>query len=139
MSFPDFLRCDWTVIKRDNLKPQQAITPIELWNMKTERFTSLSKSVKQPVLNLRYEDLLESQETILKQISEVLGTSSKSFRTIHQSTKKDGRTTEDFLNYYQREKWKTKLDRQTVETINRSLDLDLVSALGYEAQNPDAF
>jgi len=133
--FRSFLDCKWNTILMDNCGLKQFDSPIYLWNEKNKAYLELKNQVNKPVINLRYEDLIENPEKIMHMISKETGTTFKGghqFQNISTSSKGDQKTFTDYQTYYLEEQWKEKIGASEIDFINQRLDFELVEAFGYQ-------
>ena len=129
MGFEAFLDRPWQIHQRDAVA-ERPLNPIQLWNVKVRSYLDFSDQRK---ILVRFEDLLENPEHWVAQIAHQFDAkpTQQYFTNITPSTKTDGRRYDDYRDYYRHERWKEKLNTQLVERINRDLDQDLLTRLGY--------
>lgn len=110
------------------------INPVELWNKKNHGFLYLEKMVKYYHL-MRYEDLLDDPEGIIRSIAEKYGYKMPYFfKNIKNKLTHDNSFSKHKFHkeYYLEEKWKFKLSGREIEIINQYLDHALMKHLNYE-------
>lgn len=84
---------------------------------------------------MRYEDLLLSPLSELKSLKQEFHIPAKAgFPENYSASAKAGDSGLDssyYLDYYGKERWRDKLDRESIDYISRSLDKELMHTLGY--------
>lgn len=138
MSLEEFLEAEWQLAGRDNVD-QSVANPIELWNIKNSSYENLA--ARFPVLQLTYESLLCSPLETLKRIEDEfrLKRLNPELQNYEQSTKDSDRDATYYRDYYLKERWRSKLTRKAVETINQHLDHGLVDRFGYQVLDESEF
>lgn len=131
LSFEEFLVAPWPTTKRDGTA-KVVSSPVELWNLKNRSYLQLADGL--PVINLRYEDLLEHPEEWMNRIQTQFSLERRAveFQNYQQSTKDSDRDSQYYKDYYLKQRWRSKLSEEAITTINRLLDHDLRAAFGYE-------
>jgi hypothetical protein len=128
-SFGEFLRMAWPTVSRENAPPVYE-TPIHLWCDKVASYGKLDGL--RPTVHVRYEDILAHPDSVFEQIDRTLDIAISFDRKIlDEATKRDGKHFEDFRSYYLQERWREKLDAESVNFINRMLDPVVVASSGY--------
>lgn len=133
MAFDDFIISKWSTVQRDNLGWGKVLeSPTQLWNIKNRSYWQMEQSLGSKTL--RYEDILDSPERIVQQISSDFGFPMKKGQFVNRvtSTKEKDVDNEYYREYYLKELWKVKITSKQIETINRQLDSELMSILGYD-------
>lgn len=131
LSLEEFLVTPWQVAGRDNVQGPVS-NPVELWNIKNRSYDNLANRF--PVLQLTYEAVLCNPLQTLKQIEETfqLKRLNSELQNYERSTKDSDRDAAYYRDYYLNERWRSKLSRQAVQTINQHLDSELVTGFGYQ-------
>lgn len=139
VDFKTFLQQEWVTILRDNCRERSFASPIDLWNAKNQAYLDLPQTITQPVIHVRYEELLQDPLFFIDQLVAVGDTLAKKrevFDNPSYSTKGDNLSFEDYQAYYLHEEWRSLLDQEAICLINNRLDFPLVEALGYQKINP---
>lgn len=131
VTFDEFLRSPWPAIGRENsegLFPN----PMAIWVTKVASYQRLHDHG--PTAEVRYEDLLADPEAELRRIGRDLSLAPTfdRLRNVDRSTKKDGKSFDDYRHYYLGERWRAELTADQITFINEHLDADLVTRWGYE-------
>ncbi|MEZ6125912.1 MAG: hypothetical protein R3C49_22520 [Planctomycetaceae bacterium] len=128
--FEEFLQLPWRTTGRDNTS-RVVENPIQLWNLKNRSYLELRNRL--PVLNVRYEDLLDDPIRMLHQIADAfaLPVPASGFRNFEQSTKDSDRDAAWYRDYYLNERWRCKLSATAIQIINEQLDHDLMTSFHY--------
>lgn len=131
LSLTEFLTTPWQLAGRDNVD-QPVTNPIELWNIKNRSYENLASRF--PVLKLTYEALLCEPLQTLEDIEKKFGLQRREprLRNYEQSTKDSDRDAAYYRDYYLKERWRSKLNRQSIQIINQHLDSDLLTTFGYK-------
>ncbi len=127
-SFIDFLHRPWPPLKRDNYNGP-FINPVDMWNKKNAAYLDLNRHF--PCANLRYEDLLKDPEREIRAVAGICRVPMQRFHNITQSTKEKDKNYDFYRQYYLEQKWKTQLDRTSIEFINRYADRGLMRRFNY--------
>ena len=129
--FETFLVTPWKSVDRENISGDIS-SPVELWNIKNASYIQLAK--KLPVLTLKFEDLLDDPEQVLKLISERFSWSWKveQFINYDQSTKESSKDSEFYRDYYLNGKWKEELSARSISIINKRLDDNVMNYFNYQ-------
>jgi hypothetical protein len=129
--FEEFLNSTWKTVGRENA-PYNFRDPIDVWNHKNAAYISLKKHHR--TINIKYENLLQDPESILKEISDTVSCNWKStkFLNIYHSTKDQGKDYAFYRNYYLEEQWKTHLRDPEIQIINQRLDSEVMGYFGYK-------
>lgn len=137
LTFEEFLMAPWPTTRRDGTA-EVLSGPVELWNIKNRSYQQLGDRL--PVINLRYEDLLEQPEEWLNRIQTQFGLQRRSaeFQNFQQSTKDSSKDSSWYKDYYLKERWRSKLSVEAIGIINRLLDHDLRQTFGYQLVSEDA-
>jgi hypothetical protein len=132
-SFNEFLISPWKTTRREHWPRGYFNNPIELWNQKNRSYLQLTKELPDLFLILKYEDLLQDPEVALGRIATKFRLSMDGFNNVKASTKNDeGKSFHSYQEYYLSEKWKEDLDAESLELINKNLDMVVLNSLGYE-------
>lgn len=135
VTFLDFLKMPWTTVGRE-CAPSLYDNPIQLWNDKVSSYTQLDKI--RPAAHVRYEDLLDDPTAAFANIGRKLSIDIDINRLeVSPSAKGDRISFNQYRLYYLEEQWRRKLSRQTVATINRYLDPQVVLGAGYRLLDPE--
>lgn len=132
MDFIEFLKHPWPTLGRDNVsKPLKNI--IDVYNIKYRAYLDFVEKQNNCLL-LRYEDLILNTEISIFKISQNLNLSlNEKFSNVNKSMKRDKEKNFDFYqDFYGNERWRAKLDIESVSHINNNLDHRLIKDLGYE-------
>ena len=131
-SFAEFLVSPWSTVRRERAGDGFR-SPVDMWNQKNRAYLRLYELGR--VDNLRYEDLLADPEGTISRLCSRFSIERKSprFLNVTESTKDRHRKDHDYYRrYYLEEQWRSELDREHLGIINRSLDVELLRAFGYE-------
>ncbi|MEO0508494.1 MAG: hypothetical protein AAF065_01385 [Verrucomicrobiota bacterium] len=130
MSFDEFLSAGWRTVGRDGMG-KACVTPIELWNIKNRSYLNMDPAI---TLHVKSEEISINPKGVIDRMSDDFGFQRKSsnFIDYSKSTKDSGKDSSYYRDYYQFEKWREKLSPEAIRIINQSVDVDLMSALGYE-------
>jgi len=126
-----FLATPWKSVGRENISGVIS-SPVELWNIKNASYIQIAK--KLPVLTLKFEDLLDDPEQMLKLISESFSWDWKvdQFINYDQSTKESSKDSEFYRDYYLNGKWKEELSARSISIINKRLDDNVMNYFNYQ-------
>ena len=129
--FESFLSTSWKTVGRDSA-PKILSSPVELWNMKNSSYLQLEDTF--PVLNIKYEDILDVPKNIIELISNTFsyGRRLSHFQNYEKSTKEKGKDSSFYRDYYLNERWKDMLSPQSIAIINERLDNELMNYFRYE-------
>jgi hypothetical protein len=131
----DFLKQRWYLRRRDLCELDYLESPISLWNMKNRSYLDLKGQVSNDVINLSYEALLKNPESIVQSIANELSVRLKNrgqFQNVNFSTKNSKRAFQDYRKYYLNAEYQKDLSPPSIDFINQSLDMDVVSRFGYK-------
>lgn len=133
--FKKFLQTPWKTLGRENVG-HTLLSPIELWNVKNRSYIALHES-DLSAIKLTVEQLLLAPEAVISSISHDFQIQRlvPEFVNYDRPTKKvdtSEKSTSHYKDYYLNERWRKKLDRESIELINASLDKSLMSYYGYE-------
>ncbi|MEP3481111.1 MAG: hypothetical protein ABJZ55_17820 [Fuerstiella sp.] len=130
LSLEEFLVTPWQLAGRDNVS-EPVSNPIELWNIKNRSYERLASRF--PVLQLTYEAVLCNPLETLQQIEDTfqLQRLNSDLKNYERSTKDSDRDAAYYRDHYLKERWRSKLSRTAVATINQHLDAELVQQFGY--------
>jgi hypothetical protein len=137
--FVDFLKQKWFLRRRDFCGSGYLKSAIELWNVKNRSYLDLKKQVSNKVLNLSYEALLENPEPVIQSVAQKLNIGLKNegeFQNVEFSTKDSERTFNEYRNYYLNLEYCKELTGKSIECINQSLDMSVVSFFDYKVLSP---
>ena len=85
-----------------------------------------------PTLIKRYEDVIADIPQFLSEVSATFGITSSDEPDIPSaSSKKDGRSTEDIIAYYQENRWRSSISDEDMAFINEHLDRNTMDQIGY--------
>ncbi len=126
-----FLSTEWKAIRRENAG-KSFPNPIALWNAKNQAYIRMRDGL--PVLNLRYEDILQDPRQALERICKRLSLpwNGEGFRNYLPSTKDKKKDFYYYQAHYREERWRKKLTPAMIATINASLDRELMALFEYE-------
>jgi len=132
-TFEEFLKNPWPTHGRDRLNRRILAGPVQLWNEKNEAYRKIHTDPRITSVMIRYEDLLVDPEKNLRSLAEAHHIRySSPIRPILKSLNQDTEDEyEDYREYYLSERWRQKLDRASINTINRQLDPDLMDCFDY--------
>lgn len=138
LTLEEFLVTPWQLAGRDNVQGPVS-NPIELWNIKNRSYENLASRF--PVLQLTYEAVLCNPLETLQHIEDVfqLKRLNSDLQNYERSTKDSDRDATYYRDYYLKERWRSKLSRKAVETINQHLDAKLVQRFGYQLLDETGF
>ena len=130
-SFEQFLTEPFKTLKREN-HPEPFENPIILWNEKNKSYLQLKNNF--PAIYIKYEDLLSDPKSAIDSISRQINLEKRfdDFKNITESTKEKSKDFSYYKNYYLKEIWKEKLNKKSIEIINKYLDEDLLNYFSYE-------
>lgn len=130
-SFETFLMDSFQITNRDKL-PVKTVNPIELWNFKMNSYKNIYDSFKERVFIVKYEELLLDPEKVLYDISTFFSIEMREeFVNFSSSTKNSSKNFAFYSDYYLNERWRSKLDRNSLNIINRYLDRELCYYFDY--------
>lgn len=131
INFEQFLIEPFKTLKREN-HPDHFENPIILWNEKNKSYIQIKKSL--PAIIIKFEDILPDPKSAIDSISKQFNTKKRfdDFKNITESTKEKPKNFSYYQNYYLKEIWKEKLDKKSIDIINKYLDEDLLNYFGYE-------
>jgi hypothetical protein len=111
---------------------------VRMWCDKAASHLALGTAF--PTTIVRYEDLVDDPSGVTRRICDEAGLALLDDRVwnTERSTKRDGKTYEDYRDYYGCERWREVLGPEDIAAINRSLDADVMDALGYTILTPHA-
>ena len=130
LGLSEFLRRPWQTVGRE-FGPVRYETPIEMWNDKVESYFALGQYA--PTIIRQYEHVIADIPNFFNDLSDSFSlTAPKSFTIPTGSTKKDGRTTEQIIAYYQTKQWRSSFSDEDMAFINARLDQRLMQKIAYE-------
>lgn len=129
--FETFLSTPWKSVRRDNV-PGNISSPVELWNIKNASYMQLSKKLQ--AVNLKFEDILQDPEHLLKVISETFSCEWKrdQFMNYDPSTKESGKNSDFYRDYYLNEKWRHDFTPAAIAIVNERVDHEVMDFFQYE-------
>ena len=130
LPFSEFIRKPWQTVGRECAQSSYE-TPIHLWNDKVEAYFRLPKYA--PTLIQQYEHIISDIPQFLSAVS----TTFKSTLAVNpdipmDSSKKDGRTTQDIIAYYRENQWRSSISDDDIAYINDNLDAQTMEKIGYK-------
>jgi len=130
-NFEEFLLKPWKTLKCENYS-KDFKNPIEMWNLKNKFYIDLKE--KYIVENIRYEDLLLNLENVINKISKRFNISRKYkiAKNIEISTKDKEKNYNFYYDYYINELWKNKLNKDSINIINKFLDESVLDYFKYK-------
>lgn len=130
-SFEQFLTEPFKTLKREN-HPEPFENPIILWNEKNKSYMQLKNDL--PAITIKYEDILLNPKSAIDSIARQFHLKKRfdDFKNITESTKEKTKDFSYYKNYYLKEIWKEKLNKKSIEIINKYLDEDLLNYFGYK-------
>ena len=131
LRFGEFINTKWQARSRDSYLNKNFNNPVELWNTKNHSYYNFYRKNTSNSLLIKYEDLLANNEVILDEISMFLEKRDVDYKYVNESTKGDESKYEDYKDYYLKEKWRDKLDKEHFILINNKLDSNLAEKLKY--------
>ena len=132
-SFHDFLMAPWKTNKRERWPKGFFESPIDLWNQKSRSYIDFCKGLPEHSMLIKYEQLVKNPEEVVDSLAQLLGQELKDFQNISESTKGEkGKDFGSYKEYYLEEKWREKLDGESISFINSQLDKELTTELGYK-------
>src|SRR5690606_17778251 len=106
---------------------------VDMWNIKVASYYRLANTGRCKII--KYEDLLLSPLSELTSLKEEFLIPAKAgFPENYTASAKAGDTglgSDYYLDYYGKERWRAKLDRESIDHISRSLDKELIHTVGY--------
>lgn len=105
LTFQEFLQTEWKTVRRETAR-KKYINPIELWNCKNKSYLDLDGEFD--VLHVKYEDLLNKPEDIIRNISSEfkLTLLNEGVSNYEKSTKDSDKNNSFYKDYYGNELWK---------------------------------
>jgi len=129
LPFSQFIRLPWKTVGRECAETSYE-TPIRLWNDKVASYFILPQYA--PTLIKRYEEVIVDIPHFLSDVSTTFETSSSIDLDIpSNSSKKDGRSTQDIIAYYKENHWRSSISDEDMIFINKHLDLKTMEQIGY--------
>lgn len=130
-SFEQFLTEPFKTLKREN-HPEPFENPIMLWNEKNKSYIQIKNCL--PSIIVKFEDLLLDPESVVDFISGQFKIKRKDvdFKNKTESTKEKDKDFHYYQNYYLKEIWKEKLDKNSINVINHYLDENLLNYFDYK-------
>ena len=127
--FEDFIKSPWKTLGRENSQASFA-NPVEMWNKKNAAYLGLNG---ENTINLTSEGLSEGPELVIERISKTFSIERKSANFVNygSSTKGTDMKSDDYREYYLKEKWRNQLSDSEISAINERLDLSVMEALAY--------
>lgn len=130
LPFSEFLRTPWETVGRECADTYYE-TPIHLWNDKVASYYDLPQHA--PTLIERYEQIIADIPNFLSDVSANFGIVSAVKPDIPvSSSKKDGRTTQDIIAYYEENRWRSSISDEDMGFINDHLDRPTMEKIGYQ-------
>lgn len=131
MPLAEFAAMQWRPIRREN-KPGIFANVFEMWNEKVRSYLDLAR--KRDTVVVTYEDLLREPQRTLDQIATHFSFVPRvsGWKMPVHSTKKDAKTTEDYVEYYVQEKWRENVDGNVWDVAVRELDRELLNLFDYK-------
>lgn len=132
--FEEFLANPLRTRRREHIGGSAA--PGELWNRKNASYLELRSMA--PVLNAKYEDLLDDPPAVAGTVADALGLPTRSgFVNLRESAKQDlGKNYDYYRDYYLNERWRREWSNESLDIVNRQLDPALMAHFGYGAVAP---
>lgn len=129
LSFSEFLRTPWPTVRRE-YGPAEYANPVQMWNDKVASYESLHSYG--PALILPYEGVITDIEAFVRTVARSFDLPEPAQVQVRaDSTKKDGRSTADIVQYYLSGAWADSLLPEDLDFINRELDHSLCEMFGY--------
>lgn len=129
-----FAATPWPTVRRE-CGPEIYPTPMAIWCDKVASYAALD--ALRPAVHLRYEDMLADPAEALRAIGVGLGVAVRpEAANFDTPTKGDPGSGDRYRAYYLEERWRAKLDPETVAAINAGLDAELVRRMGYAMIDP---
>jgi hypothetical protein len=130
LDFETFLTTPWHTVTRDNTQ-RVLPSPIQLWNLKNASYLKLTELNG---LNITTESIFDDPEAVINNLSNHFSIPRLSDDFVHytKSTKEAHKDTDYYRDYYLKEKWREKLSKEAIETINASINKPLMASFGYE-------
>ena len=131
MSLSDFIRHPWIATRKENLSPAVVPNMVALWNAKHQGWLSLTERGYQTVF-VPYSDLLSNFSAQMEAIGAIIPPrKAGAYENIEDSTKKDGRSSSDFVKQYSNGNDYSAFTPEDIAFVNESVDKDVVAKLGY--------
>jgi hypothetical protein len=127
-SLHEFIETPWPTLGRERAGAAYE-SPVSLWNAKNRSYLALGPRA----VNLTYEDVLADPAGAVARIAALVGVpwDAAGFVNMESSTKRRGRSFEEYRTYYLDELWREQLDGQAVAAINDRVDRELMARFGY--------
>ena len=130
IKFSEFIHTKCKVVSRECSPFLIYDNPIAVWNIKVR--ASLEFSKNRNSLIVKHEELVLNPRKALEDISKASGISLiGTFQDYNQSTKRDGRTTQEFRAAVNQAEWLKKYQRSDLDYVYSNIDKDLATELGY--------
>lgn len=134
-SFSDFIRSPWPLSRRDNIDGTTVATPIELFNKKVRSYMEMLRKYPDNSVFVRYEDLLEdTEQTVTRACSNILGFGESAFKNILDSTKSAGENFDFYRKKYLSENYVDSISDEDLDFIDSKLDKNLMERCGYSVR-----
>ena len=122
----DFLDSTWKTVARDGLE-QRDIRPTALYNEKLRSYLEFERAMAAhggTVKFIRFEDFVMDQLAVFKDVAPYLDNPRADPRIIASSTKKSGKSAEDYARYYRDQVWADTIDPAARDIIKTEIDWD---------------
>lgn len=124
-----FLQTDWRTAGREGLD-RKRYRPAELYNEKLRSYLWFEKEMHNrggTVEFIRFEDFVIDQLSVFNRVSSLLTNASTDPQIIASSTKKSGKSAEDYAQYYRSQVWADAIDPKACDIIAAEIDWRLAA------------
>lgn len=125
----EFLNVSWQTVARDGLKGQ-SFRPAELYNQKLKSYLWFETALQEHgghVEFIRFEDFVMDQLSVFGTVAHLLKDPGKEPKIIASSTKKSGKSAEDYARSYREQDWAESIDDEARGMIKSEIDWDAAS------------
>jgi hypothetical protein len=134
-NFSEFIRSPWPVSKRDNISGDSLQSPIDLYNKKVSSYIDAIKRFPENSIFIKYEELLSDTELSVSKIcSDILGFGNTKFKNILRSTKASEENFEFYKNKYLSEDYMHDVTKEDLVFIKDKLTPRVMNYCNYEVK-----
>jgi hypothetical protein len=129
-NFSELIRYEWRLTQRDNVRGQDRINAVELWNAKNAAFFRLKESAAKCIV-IAYEEVLREPSQFMAELNKYLLATKKKFVWALPSTKGDDSTFEDYRDKYPMDGVVKGISPDDLEFVKGRVDPELMAGFGY--------
>jgi len=133
--FTDF---PWMTIPKDRIA-SVVNSPMCLWNEKLRAYADFQDRCDIPFHQIRFEDFVQNPVEALTAALVSFGFEANGLAAIPLVVKNKNHSATGLADYYQQERWRLRLTRQSVALINQHTDWQVAERFGFKKLDPKQF